>query len=178
MTAKTSNTVKFVQPAAKRYARVLYELEIPKADIEKTKEIFCQVPEVYEVLLNPVITAKNKYSVIEQIFPKSICNILKVTCENQRMGMLWDIFESYDRYCEEQQQVMTATLICVDEPDEEQAEKMKTFIMDKYHKSKVNLEVEKDPSLLGGFILRAGSDEYDWSIRGRMNRLEQKLTWR
>ena len=38
MTAKTSNTVKFVQPAAKRYARVLYELEIPKADIEKTKE--------------------------------------------------------------------------------------------------------------------------------------------
>ena len=34
------------------------------ADIEKTKEIFCQVPEVYEVLLNPVITAKNKYSVI------------------------------------------------------------------------------------------------------------------
>ena len=79
MTAKTSNTVKFVQPAAKRYARVLYELEIPKADIEKTKEIFCQVPEVYEVLLNPVITAKNKYSVIEQIFPKSICNFLKVT---------------------------------------------------------------------------------------------------
>ena len=71
MTAKTSNTVKFVQPAAKRYARVLYELEIPKADIEKTKEIFCQVPEVYEVLLNPVITAKNKYSVIEQIFPRS-----------------------------------------------------------------------------------------------------------
>ena len=111
MTAKTSNTVKFVQPAAKRYARVLYELEIPKADIEKTKEIFCQVPEVYEVLLNPVITAKNKYSVIEQIFPKSICNFLKVTCENQRMGMLWDIFESYDKYCEEQQQVMTATLI-------------------------------------------------------------------
>ena len=38
MTAKTSNTVKFVQPAAKRYARVLYELEIPKADIEKTKK--------------------------------------------------------------------------------------------------------------------------------------------
>ncbi len=69
MTAKTSNTVKFVQ-CRERYARVLYELEIPKADIEKTKEIFCQVPEVYEVLLNPVITAKNKYSVIEQIFPK------------------------------------------------------------------------------------------------------------
>lgn len=178
MTAKTSNTVKFVQPAAKRYARVLYELEIPKADIEKTKEIFEQVPEVLEVLVNPVVTAKNKYSVIEQIFPKSVCNFLKVTCENQRMGMIQDIFESYDKYCEEQQKVITATLTCVEEPSEEQAEKMKTFIMDKYHKSKVKLEVEKDPSLLGGFILRVGSDEYDWSIRGRMDRLEQKLTWR
>lgn len=178
MTTKTNKKVTFAQPAAKRYARVLYELAIPQADIERTREIFCQVPEVYEILVNPVVTAKNKYSIIDQIFPKSICNFLKVTCENQRMGMIQEIFESFDRYCEEQKKVMTATLVCVEEPSKVQAEKMKAFIRDKYHKSEVNLEVEKDPSLLGGFILKAGSDEYDWSIRGRMDRLEQKLTWR
>lgn len=178
MTAKTSKHVKFAPPASKRYARVLYELNIPRADIDTTKEIFQQVPQVYDVLVNPVVSARKKYRIIDQVFPESIRNFLKVTCENQRIGMIQDILEGYDRYCEEQQKIMTATLTCVDEPSEEQAERMKAFIRDKYHKSKVNLEVEKDPSLLGGFVLRAGSDEYDWSIRGRMDRLEQKLTWR
>ena len=33
-------------------------------------------------------------------------------------------------------------------------------------------------SLMGGFILSAGGKEYDYSVQGRLNRLEQKLTWR
>ena len=33
----------------------------------------------------------------------------------------------------------------------------------------------RDDSLLGGFLLRVGSDEYDWSIKGRMDRLAQEL---
>ena len=61
MTAKTSNTVKFVQPAAKRYARVLYELEIPKADIEKTIENRNLQDQILEVLipLQTVVEEKN-----------------------------------------------------------------------------------------------------------------------
>lgn len=33
-----------------------------------------------------------------------------------------------------------------------------------------------DPELLGGFVLRAGSVRYDWSTKGRLERLRKKLS--
>jgi len=33
-----------------------------------------------------------------------------------------------------------------------------------------------DPVLLGGFVLRAGSVRYDWSTKGRLERLRKKLS--
>ena len=43
---------------------------------------------------------------------------------------------------------------------------------------KVSWVLEEDASLLGGFILSIGDKEYDYSVQGRLNRLEEKLTWR
>ena len=36
----------------------------------------------------------------------------------------------------------------------------------------------EQPELIGGFVLKVGDIEEDNSIRGRLNRLEKKLTWR
>ena len=52
---------------------------------------------------------------------------------------------------------------------------MEAFLCGKYGAKKANIKVSQDAALLGGFILRVGSDEYDWSMRGRLNRLEQRL---
>ena len=38
--------------------------------------------------------------------------------------------------------------------------------------------MEKRPELIGGFLLHVNGREYDYSIQGRLKRLEQKLTWR
>ena len=64
---------------------------------------------------------------------------------------------------------------CTAPPSEEQKKGMEAFLCGKYGAKKANIEVSQDPALLGGFILRVGSDEYDWSMRGRLNRLEQRL---
>ena len=55
---------------------------------------------------------------------------------------------------------------------------MKVFLCDKYQKADVKIQIVEDTSLLGGFILHVENDEYDWSLKGRLTRLEQKLTWR
>ena len=54
----------------------------------------------------------------------------------------------------------------------------KEFLCRKYGAKKADITVRRDDTLFGGFILRVGSDEYDWSMKGRLNRLEQTLTWR
>ena len=59
------------------YARVLYELNVPKTDIEKTKETFAEVPQVTRSIYQSNDFCKNKMSVIDQVFPESMKNFLK-----------------------------------------------------------------------------------------------------
>lgn len=161
-----------------RYAKVLYELEIPKEAIQKTKDIFKEVCKLHDVFVNPAVRGEKKLKIIDQVFPEEIRNFLKVACRYQRMDLIEDIFMAYDRYCDEQEKVLNAVLTCVEPPSEVQLKEMKAFLCKKYDAIKANIEIRVNPALLGGFVLNAGSDEYDWSLKGRLNRLEQKLTWR
>ena len=63
-----------------------------------------------------------------------------------------------------------ATLRCVTAPTVEQEAKFRAFLAKKYHADSpdaVDLAIRRDPSIEGGFILEALSEEYDWSVRGR-----------
>ena len=46
---------------------------------------------------------------------------------------------------------------------------------EKYGCENVKMEQVQDKSLLGGFILRIGSTEYDYSLRGRLNGLRRQM---
>ena len=65
-----------------------------------------------------------------------------------------------------------------DGPDAEQKKGMEDFLCRKYGADQALIEIRQDASLLGGFILRAGSDEYDWSMKGRLDRLTEALAGR
>ncbi len=58
---------------------------------------------------------------------------------------------------------------------------MKAYLAKKYQKDKVALALEKKPELIGGFVLRVGDIEEDYSMKGRLNRLEkisvEVITW-
>lgn len=178
MKTQTTNSQKYCPSAAVRYAQVLYELETPKEAIQKTKEILEEVPQLHDVFVNPTISTEKKARVIGRVFPQEMRNFLKVACKYERMDLILEIFDAYDRYCDEQDQVLHAVLACVELPGDEQLKKMEAFLCNKYKANKAKIEIQTDSTLLGGFILRTGSDEYDWSLKGRLERLGQKLTWR
>lgn len=66
-------------------------------------------------------------------------------------------------------------LLYATEPSEEQLMRLTDFLREKLDCSEVELELREDPSLISGFVLRAGSREYDFSARGRLRQLKQKL---
>ncbi|MCI6638262.1 MAG: F0F1 ATP synthase subunit alpha [Lachnospiraceae bacterium] len=71
-----------------------------------------------------------------------------------------------------------AVLRCVTEPSEEQRQKFVQFLQKKYELEEVDqvdLEIVQDPDVHGGFILDIGSDEYDWSTRGRERQFENQI---
>ena len=161
-----------------RYAKVLYELNMNREAIQKAEEIFAEVPQLKDVLINPTIREEKKFKVIDRVFPEEIRNFLKVACRHHRMELIGDIFKAYHQYCDEQNKILNAVLTCVEPPSEVQLNKMKAFLCIKYDAVKADIEIVQDKALLGGFVLRVGCDEFDWSLQGRLNRLEQKLTRR
>ena len=74
--------------------------------------------------------------------------------------------------------MLSAQLLCVTEPSEEQKEGFRQLLRREYQAQNVELTVRKAPELIGGFLLRAGGREYDWSLRGRLRQMEQTLVRR
>ena len=177
MTEKT-NKPEYCSQAAFRYAEVLWSLGLADEVIEETKQIFAETPEISSVLMNPVIPRKEKHALTDRIFAEEIRSFLKVVTDHDKTEILDEIFRAYEERKQKDAGILTASLRYVIPPSEEQKKKMETFLCNRFHASRVEWDLAEDKSLIGGFILQACAEEYDYSVRGRLNRLEQKLTWR
>lgn len=70
---------------------------------------------------------------------------------------------------------LSVEIIYVVPPTEEQLAKIKSFLQDKYRTKELTVSLKEDKNLLGGFVIRIGSDEYDWSMRGRLQQIGRKM---
>ena len=70
---------------------------------------------------------------------------------------------------------LSAEIIYVVPPTEEQLAKIKSFLQDKYRTEDLTVSLKEDKNLLGGFVIRIGSDEYDWSMSGRLQQIGRKM---
>ena len=55
------------------------------------------------------------------------------------------------------------------EPGDKELEGFRKFLLETYQAEDVQITVRKKPDLIGGFLLRVGCREYDWSLRGRLD---------
>lgn len=160
---------------ANNYAKALYELEIPRADISDAAETVKKNPELAKVLASPAVSREEKHGVINAVFPKSTHNFINYLCDRSHSGMLLDIIDAYYDYSDEQQRVIHAVLTCVNAPDEERLGKIKDFIRKKFNGTDVLIDIKYDKSLIGGFILTAGGIEFDRSLRSSLMGLKNSM---
>lgn len=161
--------------AGKNYALILENLSVSTEDVQESERIFKENPELVQALSNPLVARTQKEQVINRIFPQAMHNFFKVLCAHGRAAEFAEIVREYERLREEREGVLKALLICVTEPTPEQKQGMEKFLKETYKKRQVLLEIRQDAELIGGFILQAEGDEYDWSLRGRLRRMEQTL---
>ena len=69
-----------------------------------------------------------------------------------------------------------AILRYVTPPTAEQLGQIREFLRKKYENEELPLELVEDKSLLGGFCITVGSEEYDWSMKGRLTQMRNRLT--
>lgn len=81
----------------------------------------------------------------------------------------FDITEKQER------NVLTVEIQCVTPPDDEQLAKMREFFLAEYNADDIDFIIEKDPSVVGGFRIFVGDENYDWSTLGRIRQLRKSF---
>lgn len=165
---------------ARSYGVVLYELAIPQQMIEGMAKVFRENGELWKVLESPVVPAKKKHAILEKIFTepeysKLLVHFLDKACDAGCISEIGDIYHAWKAYAMEQEGILNARLYYVTEPDREQLTQMKQFLCRTYQKKEARMEQIHMPELIGGFILKTGDIEYDYSLRGRLKRLGQTV---
>ena len=165
-------------PTAVNYAEALYQLEIPLSAVQAAEEIYDSNAQLQKALKNPVVPQREKDALIPRIFPKESVNLLRVLCLHGSIDLLSQVRQAYEELIRQKNKVLRATLTCVTPPDEATQARLKDFIRKKHHAKEVELDIVRDSSLVGGFILSCGGSVYDWSLSGRIQRMKQTLTRR
>ena len=166
---------------ARLYGTVLYELKVPEKMVRETGRIFQENPELKAVLDDPTLQETKKEAIIGKIwkepdFSPLISSFLKKACESGcigEIGQMEDMIKVWEKCLLDGAGILSASLFYVTRPDEEQLAGIREFLCREYKKKDVQLEMAAAPELMGGFVLKTGDVEYDYSLKGQLERLFQ-----
>ena len=149
--------------------------QIEDRDIDEALDLLQIVPEIQKQLDDPTASPENKEKIIQKIFPLQIRGLLKLLAAHCQVSELEMLKEEYHTLSAEEKQPLDCVLEYVTEPSDRQLKGIVSFLEEKYPGRVLNLTKKQNENLGSGFILRAGSQEYDWSTKGREALLKKKI---
>ena len=149
--------------------------QIADRDIDEALDLLQIVPEIQKQLDDPTASPENKEKIIQKIFPLQIRGLLKLLAAHCQVSELEMLREEYHTLSAEEKQPLDCVLEYVTEPSDRQLKGIVSFLEEKYPGRVLNLTKKQNENLGSGFILRAGSQEYDWSTKGREALLKKKI---
>ena len=162
--------------AAIDYATSLRKTETPKELLQQVKDVLEAVPQVRSEFEDPTVSIEKKHLIIDRVFPKEIRDFLKILCDNMDFGLIDEICTAYDELGRKPEaKENQAQLIYVTAPTDEQLEGIKAFLAKEFHNPDMELTLKEDKSIKSGFVLRVGTREFDWSEKGRIEQLENRI---
>ena len=98
------------------------------------------------------------------------------TLKTDGVEALDQLMDAYEERRAERASRQKAILRYETPPTAEQLGQIREFLRKKYENEELPLELVEDKSLLGGFCITVGSEEYDWSMKGRLTQMRNRLT--
>ena len=159
------------------YAKEMKRLSVSNEDVKQTTELLAELPQISIDFEDPTIDLEKKHHMIEMLFPTGIRDFLELLCDHHSFELFPQIVEAYHDEVRKVEKVpsLKVDISYVVPPTDEQLFKIKEFIKDKCHADELDVSLKEDKNLLGGFVIRAGHEEYDWSMRGRLQQIENKM---
>lgn len=129
---------------------------------------------------NPLIDGEAKKSVLKGVTEGRVQgvfqNFLMLLVDRRRIFLLEAICEHFQEMMRELRNVVLAEVTSTIELNETQKESVKQKVTKMTGASSVELDTKIDPDLLGGVIIKIGSQVLDASIQGQLRRINASLT--
>ena len=133
-----------------------------------------------DLLANPFIKADVKKAVIDQIVGDQVHtytrNFFKLLVDRGRILFLEGICQQYLAILRKLNQVVLAEVTSAVELNEAQQQAVKERVQAMTNANQVELEVKLNNELMGGVIIKVGSQVIDASLRGQLRRIGMSLS--
>lgn len=171
---------------ARRYAKALLiigkedgQAETYRDELDGFAKLMAKEKELEQAIINPLYAASGRKKVLETIvdkvgISKIVAAFLLLLFDKGRFDFLSDINEFYQKLADELKGVLRASLVSASELSSETVEKIRTTLSKKTGKD-IILQVEQDPSLIGGIVSRIGDLVLDGSIKSQLLNMRESL---
>lgn len=130
-------------------------------------------------IASPVVRERDKKAVIHRILGEGanpyLVNFMMLLIDKRRIYYLAAICEQYLSLYRKLTNTVLAEVTVARELTGEQASRLEEDVRRRTGASAVELKVSIDPDILGGAIVKVGSQIYDASLRGQLRRIRLSL---
>lgn len=149
-------------------------------DVAFLLELLNTSPELSQFIANPIIKPEASKGVLRQLTGEQVhqytLNFLMLLVDRRRIPFLESVCKQYQAILRKLNQTVLAEVTSAVELTEEQKQVVRDRVIGMTSAASVEIETQIDPELIGGVIIKVGSQVIDASLRGQLRRIGIRLT--
>ena len=170
---------------ASRYAKSLLSLVAEKGNMEEAfkdmtliQKTCSENRDLVVLLRSPVVNTEKKVSILNTVFEKNVGKVtllfINLITKNRREGALPEIADAFVSQYKAMKGITTAVVTSATVLADDAKKKIQDLVQ-KEVGGTVEIVMEINPELIGGFILRIGDKQLDTSILSKIGDLRQEF---
>ena len=169
-----------------RYALALFELaneqkklDAVGRDLAAVSQALAESAELKELTTSPLVgrdAAVQAIAATAQAMQLDTitANFLGVLAKNRRLGQLPGVIRAFNTLSARHRGELTAEVVSAHSLDDDQVEALKQTLRTRMGRD-INVDLSVDPAILGGLVVKIGSQMIDGSIRTKLNNLAHAM---
>ncbi|MCY7323024.1 MAG: F0F1 ATP synthase subunit delta [Phormidesmis sp. CAN_BIN36] len=149
-------------------------------DVAEILSAWNESADLQAFLSNPLMKADAKKAVLNQVFGEQIHpftkSFLMLLVDKRRILFLDGICKQYQTLLRKLNQAVLAEVISTVELNDDQKNTIREQVKSMTSARQVDLETRLDRDLIGGVIIKVGSQVIDASLRGQLRRISLRLS--
>jgi F-type H+-transporting ATPase subunit delta len=147
-------------------------------DIRDLTALLDNSSDLRDFIANPVVKEPAKKAVLQQIVRDShpyLVNFLMLLVDKRRIIFLEKVCEQYLELLRKLKNTVLAEVTSATELSEQQRQAVSDKVRSLTEAQSVELKTRVDPELIGGVVIKVGSQVFDASLRGQLRRISFNL---